>query len=150
LIKKYGIILDTKDPNFEEGTGRQFYIKWVNKSYSESCFEFERDLILNDVDYLDHLASYELRMKKPTRDDMKNYEEVGKAEMKRLCKIFSEKVKTNEDRDSLIKEYQLSLENKVFKNGGQLRDYQAEGVSWLMANHINKRSSILADEMGLG
>ena len=53
-----GIILDTKDPNFEEGTGRQFYIKWVNKSYSESCFEFERDLILNEIEYEEQVKNF--------------------------------------------------------------------------------------------
>lgn len=151
IIEKYGIILDPKHPNFEEGTGRQFYVKWVNKPYSENSYEFERDLILNDVEYLEHLASYELRKQKPTREDMKAREEIGKAEMKRLYKIFSEKVKiTADERESLIKQYRTKLEEKVFKNGGQLRDYQAEGVAWLMSNHINSRSSILADEMGLG
>eukprot|EP00804_Cyclotella_cryptica_P025678 CCRYP_002891-RD/>CCRYP_002891-RD protein AED:0.05 eAED:0.05 QI:284/1/1/1/1/1/17/975/2223 len=151
VIKKFGIILDPKHPKFEEGTGRQFYVKWVNKPYSENTFEFERDLILNDVEYLDHLAAYELRKQKPTREDIKVQEEIGKTEMKRLYRIFGEKVKiTAEERDGLIKQYRTNLEEKVFKNGGQLRDYQAEGVAWLMSNHINRRSSILADEMGLG
>lgn len=150
-IKRYDIILDPKHSDFEEGTGRQFLVKWVNKNYSETSYEFERDLILNDVEYLDQLSAYELRKVKPTREDMKARDDIGKAEMKRLCKVFSEKVKTTEEeRENLIKAYQLDLEEKVFKNGGQLRDYQAEGVSWLMSNHINKRSSILADEMGLG
>ena len=40
--------------------------------------------------------------------------------------------------------------SKSFKNGGQLRGYQAEGVSWMLSNHINNQGSILADEMGLG
>ena len=31
-----------------------------------------------------------------------------------------------------------------------LRDYQLEGVNWIMWNYYNKRSCILADEMGLG
>jgi SNF2 family DNA or RNA helicase len=151
VIKKYGIILDPKHPKFEEGTGRQFYVKWVNKPYSENSYEFERDLILNDVEYLEDLSSYELRKQKPTREDMKVREEIGKAEMKRLYKIFSERVKISADeREGLIKQYRTNLEEKVFKNGGQLRDYQAEGVAWLMSNHINNRSSILADEMGLG
>ncbi|CAN0433664.1 unnamed protein product, partial [Discosporangium mesarthrocarpum] len=37
-----------------------------------------------------------------------------------------------------------------FKNGGQLRDYQMEGVSWMLYNWTQGRGSILADEMGLG
>ena len=32
----------------------------------------------------------------------------------------------------------------------QLRDYQKEGVNWLVFNWLQHRGSILADEMGLG
>lgn len=150
-VKRYGIILDPKHPKFEEGTGRQFHVKWMNKNYSETSYEFERDLILNEVEYTEHLAAYENRKDKPTRAAVKGCEDIGKAEMKRLLKVFSDKVKTTEEeRESLIKAYQLELEEKEFKCGGKLRDYQAEGVTWLMSNHINQRSSILADEMGLG
>lgn len=150
-VKRYNIILDPKHPDFEQGTGRQLHVKWVNKNYSETSWEFERDLILNEVEYLEQLAAFEMRKEKPPREEMKEREDIGKTEMKRLCKVFSEKVKaTEEEREKLIKKYQKDLEEKEFKNGGQLRDYQAEGVSWLMSNHINKRSSILADEMGLG
>jgi hypothetical protein len=35
-------------------------------------------------------------------------------------------------------------------DGLQLREYQKEGVNWLMWNWFSKRASILADEMGLG
>jgi hypothetical protein len=56
--KKYGIIRDRDHEDFEGGTGRQFLIKWTNMTYSESSFEFERDLILNDVDYEDQVKSF--------------------------------------------------------------------------------------------
>jgi len=49
-----------------------------------------------------------------------------------------------------VKAYQTKLEEHEFKNGGRLRDYQAEGVSWMVTNHVNHRSSILVNEMGLG
>ena len=50
---------------------------------------------------------------------------------------------------------------KVWKNGGQLRDYQAEGIAWLYKHSLqgqpeakndwrNSRGAMLADEMGLG
>ena len=40
--------------------------------------------------------------------------------------------------------------NCVFRSGNQLRDYQKEGVNWLVYNWLQHRGSILADEMGLG
>jgi len=148
-IKKYNIVLDVNHPDFEKGTGRQIQVKWVNKPYSEGCYEFERDLILSEVEYLDELADFQRRSAKPTEDDMKQLAKKGKEEKKKLYKTFRNKV-ANKNREQDIQKYQKELENHVFKNGGQLRDYQAEGVSWLMANHANDRSSILADEMGLG
>lgn len=150
-LEKYNIILDVNHPDFEKGTGRQFHVKWVHKTYSESSFEFERDLILNDVQYLDELAEYERRSVKPTKNEMKKLEKNAEREKRVLYKIFGEDYKTSEEKkEEGVKAYQKELEDHVFKNGGQLRDYQAEGVSWLVANHINERSSILADEMGLG
>ena len=43
-----------------------------------------------------------------------------------------------------------SLLPMQFKNGGALRDYQRQGVTWMLYNWHNCRSSLLADEMGLG
>ena len=63
-IDEFGIVMDREDPDFEIGTGRQFLIKWCNTPYSDSTYEFERDLILNDVDYLEHLKAFEKRSKK--------------------------------------------------------------------------------------
>lgn len=49
-----------------------------------------------------------------------------------------------------VEKYKRKLQAYTFKNGGQLRDYQSEGVAWMVANFVNNRSSILADGMGLG
>lgn len=61
---KFGIIMDRNHKNFEGGTGRQFLIKWTNMAYSESTFEFERDLILNEVEYEEQVKSFVSRSKK--------------------------------------------------------------------------------------
>uniref|UniRef100_A0A4W3JTQ7 Chromodomain helicase DNA binding protein 7 n=1 Tax=Callorhinchus milii TaxID=7868 RepID=A0A4W3JTQ7_CALMI len=43
------------------------------------------------------------------------------------------------------------LENsRDYRNGNQLREYQLEGVNWLLFNWYNSQNCILADEMGLG
>ena len=59
-----GICLDKKDKAFENGLGRQFLVKWGNSPYAESTFEYERDLILNEVDYKDQLKDFHRRRKK--------------------------------------------------------------------------------------
>eukprot|EP00550_Attheya_septentrionalis_P007683 CAMPEP_0198281478 /NCGR_PEP_ID=MMETSP1449-20131203/1401_1 /TAXON_ID=420275 /ORGANISM="Attheya septentrionalis, Strain CCMP2084" /LENGTH=2448 /DNA_ID=CAMNT_0043977257 /DNA_START=144 /DNA_END=7490 /DNA_ORIENTATION=+ len=151
LAVKYGIIFDKDDPNYESGTGRQFLVKWKNTPYKDTTYEFERDLILNEVEYEGELQTFILRSKKPTKSEMKQAEKVREEQTRRLYKTFGDAIKTSEEETAKkIKVYQEKVGSEIFKNGGQLRDYQAEGVTWLMANHINKRCSILADEMGLG
>lgn len=77
----------------------------------------------------------------------KKLEKKGEAESRRLYKsLFGDNSDAKEEEG--VEEYQRNLQERVYKNGGQLRDYQSVGVSWLMANLVNKRSSILADEMG--
>jgi chromodomain-helicase-DNA-binding protein 7 len=44
----------------------------------------------------------------------------------------------------------LPTKDKVYKNDNKLRDYQLEGLRWLLKCWYSRRSCILADEMGLG
>lgn len=65
--------------------------------------------------------------------------------------VFGDGSKMDEGKLSeAVTAYQKELAEFVYPNGGQLRDYQAEGVSWMIANYLNGRSCLLADEMGLG
>uniref|UniRef100_A0A8C6PVN7 Chromodomain helicase DNA binding protein 9 n=1 Tax=Nothobranchius furzeri TaxID=105023 RepID=A0A8C6PVN7_NOTFU len=41
-------------------------------------------------------------------------------------------------------------QSREYRNSNTLRDYQLEGVNWLLFNWYNRRNCILADEMGLG
>lgn len=58
------LILNKKNPEFEHGKGRQFLVKWCNSAYSDSTYEYERDLIWNGVTFEDHIASFESRRHK--------------------------------------------------------------------------------------
>ena len=149
-LNDFGMIFDKDDPDYETGTGRQFLIKWKSTPYSEATYEFERDLITNDVEYLEHVEGFLNRNRKPAKGVMKKAFSSQEDARRRLYKIFGDQVPDGEAKEKAIETYKKDLEGRIFKNGGQLRDYQAEGVSWLLANHINKRSAILADEMGLG
>jgi SNF2-related domain len=59
-----------------------------------------------------------------------------------------------EDETKKEESWKLKLpdpdKSRDYKNGGTLRDYQIEGLTWLLRCWYTKRSSILADEMGLG
>jgi superfamily II DNA or RNA helicase len=152
----YGMIFKRDDPDYESGTGRQFLIKWASLPYSDATYEFERDLIINNVEYEPYVKALEKRMKKPTKKDVDQADKVSDGARRKLFMTFGESnkiaktTKAAETREAQASKFQKDLENQKFQNGGQLRDYQAEGVSWLLSNYINKRSCILADEMGLG
>jgi SNF2 family DNA or RNA helicase len=68
-------------------------------------------------------------------------------EFRRLLNFFGKKEGMNESQGNSAADYQNELEGQIFKSGGRLRDYQAEGVAWLISNYVNRRSSVLADGM---
>ena len=60
----FGIIMDKAHPGYDAGTGRQFLVKWGSTPYSDCTYEFERDLILNEVEYEDQVAEFYKRSNK--------------------------------------------------------------------------------------
>lgn len=153
-LETFDIIMDPKHPNYSQGTGRQFLVKWETLNFSESSWEYERDLILADVDYKPALQDYYVRSHKPTKTQMKSQAREAEHAMRKAYKLFGDKTAHDTpayaaERQEKVTEYQQQLQQHVFANGGQLRDYQAEGVAWFLANYVNLRSCIMADEMGL-
>ena len=148
----FDIVTDTSKPDeFETGVGRQILVKWESLNYSESSYEFERDLMLAEIEYKDDLKEFYKRTKKPTKMELKTKGKEADKERRRGYLIFGDRfTKNDEAKKRDVDKYQKDLAEHVFKNGGQLRDYQAEGVSWFLSNYLNNRSCILADEMGLG
>ncbi|KAK4900909.1 chromatin remodeling complex Adenosinetriphosphatase [Elasticomyces elasticus] len=47
-------------------------------------------------------------------------------------------------------EHHVFTESPGYIQGGEMRDYQVQGLNWLISLHANGISGILADEMGLG
>jgi hypothetical protein len=146
----FGIVFDKSDERYEEGTGRQFLIKWVNLGYTEATYEFERDLILNDVEYKSHVKVYLKRTAKPHKSEIRDAVKKGEGLRRQLYKTFGDNSPIEQSmRDVEVEKFKADLQSEAHKNGGQLRDYQAEGVTWMISNYVNRRSFILADEMGL-
>ncbi|KAM6450952.1 chromodomain-helicase-DNA-binding protein 8 isoform 1-T3 [Liasis olivaceus] len=68
-------------------------------------------------------------------------------EFKRIQSRHPELKRVARPQAASWKKLELSHE---YKNGNQLREYQLEGVNWLLFNWYNRQNCILADEMGLG
>ncbi|XP_056607455.1 chromodomain-helicase-DNA-binding protein 6 isoform X3 [Triplophysa dalaica] len=50
----------------------------------------------------------------------------------------------------LPEQWQKLERSRDYINGNELREYQLEGMNWLLFNWYNRKNCILADEMGLG
>ena len=56
----------------------------------------------------------------------------------------------NRDKRPPPESYRQYKDSMPLKNGVVLREYQIEGVNWLIFSWYQRRNCILADEMGLG
>jgi SNF2 family DNA or RNA helicase len=75
----------------------------------------------------------------------------GEIEFRKLYGVFGGISKMDDEKlNDAVVAYQKDLANVVYPNGMQLKDYHVYGVSWMMTNYLNGRSSLVADEMGLG
>lgn len=147
----YGIIMKKSHRNFDSGTGRQFLIKWKGLQYTDCTYEFERDLITKEVAYEDQIHDFYKRSKKPPKSEVESQCADGEIEFRKLYGVFGGISKMDDEKlNDAVVAYQKDLANVVYPNGMQLKDYHVYGVSWMMTNYINGRSSLLADEMGLG
>lgn len=126
---------------------RQLLIKWRALPYTEISYELEEDLIRSNIDYTNQLESFLQRKLKPNKASVTLKLSESQAALKDYYKTFGDRVS---NKGELVRNYQNGLIERVFPNNGKLRDYQAEGISWMISNYINQRNSILADEMGLG
>lgn len=75
-------------------------------------------------------------------------------------KLKSNRRKTEKEEDAELLEEEENMddderrtvltESPSYIQGGQLKEYQIQGLNWLISLYENKLSGILADEMGLG
>lgn len=124
-------------------------VKWAGLPYECISLEDVCDLQRCGIEYEDALRQFYAReqMKPVSKVQSKRSQLLNTncfQEVIRQIKLFNESheapsdVETNSDSKTSI---QL---------GGLPRDYQWEGIKWLLFNYSQRRNSILADEMGLG
>ena len=102
-------------PDYEGGTGRQFLVKWGNTGYADNTYEFERDLILNELDYEEHVEEFIRRSKKPTKGEMKRRFNMEEQTKRRLYKVFGDNIIDDDEKDSQIEEFKKDLERQSLR-----------------------------------
>jgi hypothetical protein len=80
----FGIIIDKNDPRYEDGVGRQVLVKWGgNTPYSDCTYEYERDLVLQSIEYKEQIKSFWNRRSKPSKTAMAALLKTGDEERRR-------------------------------------------------------------------
>ena len=115
------------DPLVLHGTECWVTVKWEGLPYEDCSFEDLADIRSTDVEYQAAMRAFYKREQRTP-----------------VVRGRPRKVKRSLDNEECN-----SKESPKFPTG-ELRDYQWEGVRWLLFNWSQRRNSILADEMGLG
>ena len=104
---------------------KRFYVKWQSLPYETSTWENATDI-----------------------NDDKKIELYRK--LQREGRYPRKIIPTPDSFTVQGENWQGYSDSPVFENGNQLREYQLQGMSWLLKNWYSGNNCILADEMGLG
>uniref|UniRef100_A0A8L8K7T0 DNA helicase n=1 Tax=Heligmosomoides polygyrus TaxID=6339 RepID=A0A8L8K7T0_HELPZ len=162
-----------------EGEEPQYLIKWKGKAYihcewktlkvratsfrfSYSPFQDEEDFNSDytvvdrvlDVGAGDDGLEYALVKWKSLAYDEVTWEPLASVPEEKVAlwrqRQVIDKAKVKEKPRPKANEWSKISEDIIWKDGNTLREYQFEGVDWLLYCYYNERNCILADEMGLG
>lgn len=118
---------------------KEYLVKWCNLPYDSVTWE--SDLALNDFVSLHDVESFHRRLTFPTMEHIDRYKRLVQYDERPRIKPLA------------LNDTTLKRDGKAppLPEGKELRDYQVEGVNWLIVNWgLGKGGNILADEMGLG
>ncbi|XP_038047464.1 chromodomain-helicase-DNA-binding protein 4-like isoform X2 [Patiria miniata] len=128
-------------------SGKTLYlIKWRSLNY-DNC-SWEHNDLLDDIPdgpkHIDYYNSHKRTMHTPVETKVSKKKKGGKGK-----KSKKEEKEEEEEKIDPKKKYE---EQPAFVSacGGNLHDYQLEGLNWLRYSWAHRLSCILADEMGLG
>lgn len=124
LIKSYNYVDRIIARNVKEDGISEFLCKWQSLPYSEATWE-DGALVLRKWKHcVDHFEEREQSKCTPSRH----------------CKVLKHRPKF----------YKIKDQPEFLTENLQLRDYQMDGLNWLLHSWSKDNSVILADEMGLG
>ena len=135
----------------------KYLVKWRGLSYGECSWESWADIREKGF-YREVFAFWQLQIPpkiplKPIKfPSLQDYHLLETSPIFGLTKSYQHHADNDDDctYEEGKRELVVSLEADASAHGLKLRDYQLEGVNWLLWNWWHKRSCILADEMGLG
>ena len=144
------LTLDIADDTWDPEDYVRYVVKWKGLQVSEVTWEYWLHIKHECVDQTEHFwrrqqapDPHEFESNSIDRPHMRDY--------KKLLKSPTFGIPSVKYSSSDYGREASNLDEKVGDASAlRLRDYQLEGVNWLIWNWWNKRSCILSDEMGLG
>lgn len=126
--KPHGAIEEAPEP-FPRVACQTLLVKWAGLGYSQATWEYYVDV----------------------HDEMKVAQYRRVARMPTTTQLQEKKYFTEEQqRVRKMRQSRWYVESPTFKTGHTLRDYQIQGINWMIDGYMSNRNGILADEMGLG
>ena len=111
-------------------------------------YEKLKDLLSHSKQYSDWLKT---KMEQSEQERAKELQEANKGNKKRKISIeTSSNAKKTKRANRIFKDQTIPDEQPMLISGGVMRDYQVEGLQWMLNLDQNGINGILADEMGLG
>jgi len=153
ILENLPLVLSLAEESWDPEDYVRYVVKWKGLQYSEMTWEYWKDIKKDAV----HLAEdFWWRQRSPSMEDALALNKRPHPHMRDFRKLtespkfgvsFRERPVANlGDGVAVGADDEEEKDARVFK----LRNYQLEGVNWLLFNWWNRRSCILADEMGLG
>ena len=150
------IIDDEKEEPWDPEDNVRYVVKWKGIQVSETTWEYWRHI---KHDSVNQAEDFWYRQKPPDIETTKAVNSKPHPHMREYKKLLESpefglpsikrpiaEIRENKNEKEVIKDNGKEDSSTTLK----LRNYQLEGVNWLLWNWWNKRSCILADEMGLG
>lgn len=132
--------MNTKDSSANQAKiapETQYLIKWKHCSYQECTWEWH-DFVVSSSDGNDLKIAQFYRYNHPPP-----HSHLTKKKHQHL-------MTSTRDYRPPTSEWAKYSTSPVYANGNALRDYQLDGLNWMVFNWYHRRNCILADEMGLG
>ncbi len=130
----------------------RYVVKWKGLPFAEITWEYWKDI---KADAANEAEDFWIRQRPPDEETLirnsQSHPHIKDFRKVQESPAYGLSERTRNVADSVNgklvpKEDEDDSDNKAFR----LRNYQLEGVNWLLFNWWNRRSCILADEMGLG
>ncbi|KAM7378854.1 hypothetical protein PAMP_004449 [Pampus punctatissimus] len=129
----------------------EFFVKYKNYSYLHcewaSLEQLEKDKRIHQK--IKRFKTKHAQMRHLFQEDEEPFNP-DYMEVDRILDVSHSVDKDNGEVRPPASSWKKLEETREYKNGNTLREYQLEGVNWLLFNWYNRQNCILADEMGLG